>query len=145
VEGGLDARVIPEADAFRREVVIKGAWNAVVGLPLAVHETTLGGYLDDRPDECRAVVEETVGAASAELGVTVGSAEVLDRLLATTRTLRDVGGSTTALVWRAGAVARMGRRHRIPTPVTDRLLLAAGYDPGPPSAGLPERPRPPER
>ena len=43
-----------------------------------------------------------------------------------------VTGGAKALPWRNGAIAAFGRRHRVATPVTDRLLRAADYDPDDP-------------
>ena len=51
------------------------------------------------------------------------------KILETTVDLGWVRGGTKALAWRNGALARFGRRHGVPTPVNDRLLRAAAYDP----------------
>jgi ketopantoate reductase len=112
---------------FQREMVLKGIWNCVVGLPLAVHGMELGRYLQERRDEMEALVEEAALAASAEYHVEVPGWEALERLRATTGELGWVRGGARALRWRNGAIAGFGRKHRIPTPVNDRLLASAGF------------------
>jgi ketopantoate reductase len=135
--GGLSVRHVASVEEFRREMIVKGAWNMVVGLPLAVHGVTLGRYLRERKDEGRELVEETLRAAGAEYGVDVSVEEAWGKLRETTRTLAEVTGGTSGLAWRAGAVARMGRAHGVPTPVIDGLLRAVGHDPESPDPGLP--------
>lgn len=125
-QGGVPARRIEDRDQFLREMIIKGAWNCVVGLPLAVHGVDLAGYLGGFREEMEAVVRETVEAAGAEYGVAVSGVEAVGRLLETTGALGWVRGGTKALSWRNGAVRLFGRRHDVPTPVNDRLLEAAG-------------------
>jgi len=125
--GGLAARVVSDRAEFRRELVLKGAWNAVVGLPLAAHGVDLATYRSAYAAELAALVGESCRAASAEYGIAVTGDEALARLDATTGELGWVRGGTRALAFRNGAIARFGRRHGVPTPVTDRLLRAVGY------------------
>ncbi len=130
--GGLDVRAIADETAFRVEMIVKGLWNAVVGLPLAVHGEDLATYLAAREDEWRALLDEGARAASAWYGVPVTGADAARRLVATTAELGWVRGGAKALAWRNGALARMGRACGIATPVNDALLRAADFDPGPP-------------
>jgi len=125
--GGLAARVVPDQAEFRRELVLKGAWNAVVGLPLAAHGVDLATYRSSYAAELAALVDESCRAASAEYGIEVTGDDARARLEATTGELGWVRGGTRALAFRNGAIARFGRRHGVPTPVTDRLLRAVGY------------------
>jgi ketopantoate reductase len=127
---GIAAEVENDETAFVRAMIVKGIWNAVVGLPLAVHETDLAGYLVDRREELEQLVAESADAAGAEYGTEVDAAQALRKLLETTGDLGWVRGGTKALAWRNGALAWFGRRHGRPTPVNDRLLRAVGYDPG---------------
>ncbi|MCP3979436.1 MAG: hypothetical protein GY716_08915 [bacterium] len=120
---GIAAEYTDERANFLREMIVKCVWNAVVGLPLAVHEINLGAYLSGRRAELEALVAESAHAASVHYGVDVDPTLCLDRIEATTATLHWVRGSAKALAWRAGAIASFGRRHGVPTPVTDRLLL----------------------
>lgn len=127
--GGLAGEEIPDSVAFRREMIIKGLWNCVVGLPLAVHGLALAPYLASWGEEWRVLLIEGARAASAEYAVPVSADDGAAVLLATTKELGWVRGGTKALAWRNGALARFGRRHGVPTPVNDTLLRAAGYDP----------------
>lgn len=125
----IAARVERDHEAFLRAMIVKGLWNSVVGLPLAVHGTDLGTYLENRGAEFESLVEEGARAAGAAYGVEVSGSEAAHTIRETTTALHHVRGGTTALAWRNGAIAKFGRRHGVPTPVNDRLLLAAGYDP----------------
>jgi len=138
--GGIPAAALAGQGHYAREMVLKGVWNCVVGLPLAVHDVDLATYLRDHRPELEELLTESALAASARYGVDVRPAEALDRLLGTTTELGWVRGGVKALAWRNGAVARFGRLHGVPTPVTDDLLRRAGHDPGgsessPPHAG----------
>ncbi len=127
--GGLSVEELLDETTFRREMIIKGLWNCVVGLPLAVHGLDLSTYLTTHEREWRAVLAEGAAAASLEYGVRVAADEAAATLLATTAALGWVRGGMKALAWRNGALARFGRRRGVPTPVNDALLRAAGSDP----------------
>ncbi len=127
--GGMSVEELAGEPAFRREMIIKGLWNCVVGLPLAVHGLDLSTYLTTHEGEWRELLSEGAAAASREYGVRVAADQAGAALLATTAELGWVRGGTKALAWRNGALARFGRRHGVPTPVNDALLRAAGYDP----------------
>lgn len=126
--GGIAARVEPDRGAFLRTMIVKGLWNSAVGLPPAAHQVDLGTYLDDRGDEFEALVDEGARAAGAAYGVTVAGADAARVIRESTVPLRHMRGGTTALAWRNGAIATMGRRHGVPTPVNDRLLAMVGYE-----------------
>ncbi|RMG47275.1 MAG: hypothetical protein D6718_03930 [Acidobacteria bacterium] len=123
--GGLAVECVAGREAFRREMILKGIWNAVVGLPLAVHGVTLGEYLQRYEDELAALLEESAAAASAEYGVTVGAGDARACLARTTGPIQWVRGGVKAIPWRNGAIVEMGRRHGVPTPVNERLIRAA--------------------
>lgn len=124
--GGLSVETLDNRDAYLREMIVKGIWNCVVGLPLAVHEVDLETYLRDHRDELTALIDESASAAGAEYGVAVDPRTTLDKILETTTELGWVKGGAKALPWRNGAIAMFGRRHGVGTPVNDRLLNAAG-------------------
>jgi ketopantoate reductase len=130
--GGLSVERAGGGERFLREMIVKGIWNGVVGLPLAVHGVDLASYLDDHDDELRALVAESAAAAGAAYGVELAPREALEKIRRTTTELGWVKGGAKALPWRNGAIVRFGRRHGIPTPVNDRLLAAVGYDPDAP-------------
>jgi len=120
--GGIRARPIEDREEYLRAMIVKGIWNAVVGLPLAVHDVDLATYLDTFRDEFEALVDESSRAAGAEYGVSVSAAVVERKILETTAELGWVKGGKKSLAWRNGAIAQFGRRHGVPTPVNDRLL-----------------------
>jgi ketopantoate reductase len=62
--GGLPSEAV-DPSLFDRLDADKMGFNCVVGLPLAVHEQSLGEYLADFPDEAHAVFDEAVEACSA--------------------------------------------------------------------------------
>jgi hypothetical protein len=123
--GGVPAKVEADRAAFQRAMIVKLAWNNVVGLPLAVHQTTLGEYLASSRDEARAVVAETCLALGRELGVEVDPSETFRTLLDTTAELAENRGGKKALAFRNGAVVRLAEKHGLPAPVNDRLLTLA--------------------
>ena len=127
--GGLAARGVDDVSSFTCEMIVKGLWNTVVGLPLAVHGEDLRTYLSRRENEWRELLTEGARAASMEYSVRVTGEEAAAALLATTDQLGWVRGGAKALRWRNGAIALFGRRHGVPTPITDRLLRAVGFDP----------------
>lgn len=132
--GGIPCKLVEEGAESLRAMVVKGIWNAVVGLPLAVHGVDLATYLETFRDELEALIEESALAAGAEYGVRVSAAVAERKILETTTELGWVKGGVKAIAWRNGALAGFGRRHGVPTPVNDRLLRAAGLAAGPDAA-----------
>jgi ketopantoate reductase len=110
-------------------MIVKGLWNCVVGLPLAVHEVDLATYLDGHRPEMEALVDEGSRAAGAAYGVSLAGAVAVRKILETTVHLGWMRGGSKALDYRNGALARFGRRHGVPTPINDALLRAVGHDP----------------
>lgn len=126
--GGIAARAIPDRDAFVAAMIAKCVWNCVVGLPLHVHQIDLATYLGEHRDELMALADECARTAAAEYGVEIDVASGIAQLVATTRELGWMRGGAKAMAWRNGAVAEMGRKHGIATPVTDQLLAAVEYE-----------------
>lgn len=134
--GGVAAEALTDRVEFLREMIVKGIWNAVVGLPLAVHDVDLATYLSRHEDELDALAQEGARAAGAEYGVRLSGERAVRKLRATTGELGWVRGGAKALPWRNGALAYFGRKHGVATPVNDRLLRAVGQDPDrPPTVG----------
>jgi hypothetical protein len=124
--GRIAAEVVPDA-AFAVAEVEKMGFNCVVGLPLAVHGLSLGGYLTQRCEEADALFAESVAVPARVLGASVSSswwptfltvAGPLDGVRVT---------AAKALEFRNGAVLRLAREHGLAVPVTERLLAAAGF------------------
>ncbi|MCK6551013.1 hypothetical protein L6R52_34565 [Myxococcota bacterium] len=124
VAGGVAAREEPDPARFAEALAIKLVWNAVVGLPLAVHGLPLGRYLAERTAEARAIVDEGCRALGPALGVSLDADAAFETLCATTKNLGWMTGGTKALDFRNRAIVRLGRIHGVPTPVNDALLAA---------------------
>lgn len=121
-QGGIECTATKDDDATR-EMILKGFWNTVVGLPLAVHNINLEAYLENHRPEIEELANEACAVSAAEYGVKVSPADALDCLDMTTTQLGWVATSKAkALDWRNGAVAAFGKKHGIATPVNDRLL-----------------------
>lgn len=127
VAADIPFEVAADDQTFMKEMILKGFWNCVVGLPLAAHGVDLGTYLADHKAEIRAIAEEACAVSAAQYNTTVTVDEALECLASTTGELGWVATKAAkALDWRNGAVAKFGRTHNIPTPVNDRLLATAG-------------------
>ncbi len=127
--GGLSVREIDDPAEFARLDADKMGFNAVVGLPLAVHGLSLGDYLSEHADEARATFMEAVTVCARAAGVEPSEAW-WPRFVETVEPLAWVKASKAkALEYRNGAVQVLGRRMGIPTPVTDRLLAAVDWEP----------------
>jgi len=123
--GGIAAEAVGTREFAAREAEKMG-FNCVVGLPLAVHRLSLAEYLAQRPEEARALFEESVGAAAAALGVAVSPAW-WPAFLAAAEPLGFVrSAAAKALEFRNGAVLRLARAAGLDAPVTERLLAASG-------------------
>lgn len=138
--GGIPCLEETDERAFLQAMVVKGIWNVVVGLPLAVHGVDLETYLREHRAEWTALVEESARAAAAQYGVDLDATVALEKIRTTTSSLGWVRGGAKALPWRNGAIARFGRRHGVATPVNDRLLRESGFDPDSGSAGSSQLP-----
>jgi ketopantoate reductase len=123
--GGVAVEAATDAKTYLEAMIVKGIWNAVVGLPLAVHGVDLETYLRDHRAEFEALVAESAAAAAAEYGVPVTAEAAVEKILATTGDLGWVRGGAKALDWRNGAIVAFGRRHGVPTPINDRLMERA--------------------
>lgn len=115
-----------DATTFARMDADKMGFNCVVGLPLAVHGLSLGDYLEQHPDEARAVFTEAV-TVCARAGGVEPDADWWPMFLASVEPLHWVATSKAkALELRNGAVVELGRQLGIDTPENERLLNADG-------------------
>lgn len=128
--GGLAAEALVDR-AFRAAEAEKMGFNCVVGLPLAVHGVSLAEYLDRRGDEARALFDESTAVCARALGVEP-AAEWWDEFRRAVEPIGWVRASVPkALDFRNAAVLRLARDLEIATPITARLLAAAGHPGGP--------------
>ncbi len=124
--GGLTVTNLNSTD-FDRADADKMGFNCVVGLPLAVHQVSLGTYLEDFHDEAKALFSESVTVCAAAAGAEVDRAEVEGEywplFLECVAPLDWVAtNKAKALDYRNGGVVQLGIKLGIPTPVNDRLL-----------------------
>ena len=127
--GGLHATFVEDDAAFARLEADKMGFNCVVGLPLAVHGVTLGQYLDERPEEARAVLIEAVTVCSLALGIEPAPSAWQD-FVRTVEPIRWVAPSSAkALDYRNGAVVTLARTLGLDAPVNEKLLAAASWHP----------------
>jgi len=97
-------------------------FNCVVGLPLAVHGSSLEDYLEEFPEEARAVFEEAAGTCSAATGVEVDKSG-WDAFKASAEHLGWVRVSEAkALDFRNRAVVALAAEHGRSAPVNSDLL-----------------------
>jgi hypothetical protein len=123
--GGLPSEAI-EADHFDRLDADKMGFNCVVGLPLAVHGSTLENYLGEFPDEARAVFEEATDTCSAATGAEIDDA-AWDAFRASAEHLGWVRVSEAkALDFRNRAVVALAAEHGRQAPVNSQLLRKYG-------------------
>jgi hypothetical protein len=120
-DGGLDAVAVSGAELASLEADKMG-FNCVVGLPLAVHNLSLGEYLSTCHDEARSVFTEAVETCARALGARPDPgwwAAFLDSVqpLSWVRTQ-----SAKALDYRNGAVVRIARDLGLRAPANEELL-----------------------
>ena len=123
--GGLPSESV-DAPAFDGLDADKMGFNCVVGLPLAVHTSSLGEYLETSPAEARAVFDEAVAVCTA----TVGADGVAGGWEAFCESARHLGWVRTsqakALDFRNGAVVALAAEHGLAAPVNSELLQKYG-------------------
>mgnify|MGYP001820681222 CR=1 FL=1 len=119
--GGLPSEAIV-GDHFDRLDADKMGFHCVVGLPLAVHGSSLEHYLEEFPDEARAVFEEAVGACSAATGAEIEDG-TWDAFKASAEHLGWVRVSEAkALDFRNRAVVALAAEHGLEAPANLELL-----------------------
>ena len=123
--GGLPSESVDATvfDCFDAE---KMGFNCVVGLPLAVHGSSLADYLEAYPTEAKAVFEEAVGVCSAA----INSDHVAGGWEAFCESAEYLGWVRTseakALEFRNGAVVALAAELGRQAPVNSELLRKYG-------------------
>ena len=121
--GGIPSTAVA-GDCFAGLEAEKMGFNCIVGLPLAVHDVTLGEYLDRYRSEAHQLFTESVTACAIALDVHAQPGW-WDAFLTSVEPLRWVGTSTAkALSFRNQAVADLAAAHGLEVPATRRLLTA---------------------
>ena len=123
--GGLPSEAV-DPNVFDRLDADKMGFNCVVGLPLAVHASSLEEYLDEFPEEARTVFEEATAACSAAIGVDCDGG-AWDAFRASAEHLGWVRVSEAkALDFRNRAVVALAAEHGLTAPVNSELLRKYG-------------------
>jgi hypothetical protein len=123
--GGLPSEAV-ETAVFDRLDADKMGFNCLVGLPLAVHGSSLEEYLEGFPAEARAVFDEAVGACSAATGVEI-DAGAWDAFEESAKHLGWVRTSEAkALDFRNRAVVALAAELGRQAPVNSELLRKYG-------------------
>lgn len=123
--GGLPSEAVG-SDHFDRLDADKMGFNCVVGLPLAVHGSSLKDYLEEFPDEARAVFEEATAACSAATGARTDD-HAWNAFKASAEHLGWVRVSEAkALDFRNRAVVALAAEHGCKAPVNSDLLRKYG-------------------
>jgi ketopantoate reductase len=119
--GGLPSEAVEPA-LFDRLDADKMGFNCVVGLPLAVHGSSLDEYLAELSDEAQAVFEEAVEACSAATGAEIDN-RAWDKFRASAEHLGWVRvAEAKALDFRNRAVVALAAEHGRDAPVNTDLL-----------------------
>lgn len=124
-EAGLDGRIIPD---IKREIWRKAVFNCVINPTTALLRTEVGGIVDPRLNGLkRQIIEECLAVAKAD-GVTFDEdfVALIDGVFAGARTIASMQqdlmkGRKTEIDHMNGAVANLGAKYGIPTPVNAAL------------------------
>lgn len=119
--GGVPSTPVDQR-TFARLEADKMGFNCVVGLPLAVHDVTLGDYLERHRGEAEALFEESVTVCARAVGARPDPRWWPEFLIA----VEPLGWVRTsqakALDFRNGAVVRLAAELGLEAPVNARLL-----------------------
>jgi 2-dehydropantoate 2-reductase len=130
-EAGLDGRIIPD---IKKEVWRKAIYNCVINPTTALIRSDVGGIVDPRLNVLKQqVIDECLAVAKAD-GVTFDEdfVALIDRVFAGARTIASMSqdlmkGRKTEIDHMNGAVAELGRKYGIPTPVNAALATMIRY------------------
>ena len=130
-EAGLDGRIIAD---IKKEVWRKAIYNCVINPTTALIRSDVGGIVDPRLNALkRQIIDECLAVASAD-GVTFDEdfVALIDRVFAGARTIASMSqdlmkGRKTEIDHMNGAVAELGRKFGISTPVNAALATMIRY------------------
>jgi hypothetical protein len=121
--GGLSCPAV-DSTTFAALEADKMGFNCVVGLPLAVHQVSLGDYLARHPDEAEELFTESATICAAALGCRYDPAW-WPAFRQSVEPLAWVAvGRAKALEYRNGAVVELAAAHGLDAPLNRRLLAA---------------------
>jgi 2-dehydropantoate 2-reductase len=130
-EAGLDGRVIPD---IKKEMWRKAVFNCVINPTTALVSCEVGGIVDPRFNGLkRQIIDECLAVAAAD-GVTFDEdfVALIDRVFAGARTIASMRqdlmkGRKTEIDHMNGAVADLGRKYGIATPVNAAMATMIRY------------------
>ena len=130
-EAGLDGRIIPD---IKKEMWRKAVFNCVINPTTALLQSEVGSIVDPQLNGLkRQIIDECVAVANAD-GVTLDEdfVAVIDRLFAGARTIASMRqdlmkGRKTEIDHMNGAVADLGEKYGIPTPVNAAMATLIRY------------------
>jgi 2-dehydropantoate 2-reductase len=130
-EAGLDGRIIPD---IKKEVWRKAVFNCVINPTTALIGSEVGGIVDPQLNGLKQqIIDECLAVAKAD-GVTFDEdfVALIDRVFAGARTIASMRqdlmkGRKTEIDHMNGAVADLGRKFGIPTPVNAAMATMIRY------------------
>ena len=130
-EAGLDGRVIPD---IRKEMWRKAVFNCVINPTTALLGSDVGSIVDPQLNGLKQEIIDECLAVAAVDGVTFDEdfVALIDRVFAGARTIASMRqdlmkGRKTEIDHMNGAVAELGRKYGIPTPVNDAMTTMIRY------------------
>lgn len=121
----LPAAEVPRAE-FTAAMLEKLIWNAAFGLLCERFACPVGQVATRHGDTLAALVAELAAVGRAALGVDLGPAPLLERLVRYSLAIPDYRGAVKDWPWRNGWFAAAAAAHGVPTPTHDASLRAVG-------------------
>ncbi len=130
-EAGLDGRIIPD---IKKEMWRKAVFNCVINPTTALIKSEVGAIVDPRLNGLKQqIVDECLAVAAAD-GVTFDEdfIALIDKVFAGARTIASMQqdlmkGRKTEIDFMNGAVADLGQKFGIPTPVNAAMTTMIRY------------------
>lgn len=130
-EAGLDGRIIPD---IKKEMWRKGVFNCVINPTTALIKSEVGGIVDPRLNDLKQqIIDECIAVAKAD-GVMFDEdfIALIDKVFAGARTIASMQqdlmkGRKTEIDFMNGAVADLGKKYGIATPVNAAMATMIRY------------------
>ncbi|MDP2317416.1 MAG: hypothetical protein Q8P41_31315 [Pseudomonadota bacterium] len=123
----IPAEVVPDREAFAREVGTKLAWNAIFGLLGERYGESVGETVARRRAEIDALAAELAPVLARGLATTMPTDALVRRLVAYSTSIPTFLATVKELPWRNGWIAQAARDFALPAPTHDRLLRETGH------------------
>lgn len=126
---GVEAVALDDL-AFRAREFQKLCWLVVMGPLCERHSATVGGVVNQYPDDIKTLCEELVVLGQAAMGVAMVRRELEDSVLSYSQTIPSYKASVKEWRWRNGWVSETAARLGIAVPFHDTLLHQLGHGRG---------------